>query len=50
MNDRLTPSDRMLDLLRRDYDAMATMIFGDLPDFDTVLDSIAKAEAWLNDA
>jgi hypothetical protein len=45
---RLTPSERMLDRLRRDYAAMATMIFGDVPDFDTVLGSIAKAEAWLN--
>jgi hypothetical protein len=45
---RLKPSDGMLDVLRRDYDAMATMIFGEVPDFKMVLESVATAEAWLN--
>jgi hypothetical protein len=47
---RLKPPDRMLDLLQRDYDAMATMIFGDVPDFKVVLDSVRDAEEWLNGA
>ena len=47
---RLTPSGDIVDLLRRDYDAMATMIFGDVPDFKVVLESIATAEDWLNGA
>jgi hypothetical protein len=47
---RLTPSGDIVDLLRRDYSAMATMIFGDVPDFNVVLESIATAEDWLNRA
>jgi hypothetical protein len=46
---RLSPSGKLIDYLRRDYDAMTTMIFGAVPDFKTVLNSIATAEAWLND-
>jgi hypothetical protein len=40
----------MVDLLRRDYAAMATMIFGEVPDFRVVLESVATAETWLNGA
>jgi hypothetical protein len=47
---RLTPSGDIVDILRRDYAAMATMIFGDVPDFRVVLDSVATAETWLNGA
>ena len=47
---RLTPSGGMVDRLHRDYDAMSTMIFGDVPDFRVVLDSVATAETWLNGA
>jgi hypothetical protein len=47
---RLTPFGDMVDLLRRDYAAMATMIFGEVPDFRLVLDSVATAETWLNGA
>jgi Nucleotidyl transferase AbiEii toxin, Type IV TA system len=47
---RLTPSGGMVDRLHRDYDATATMIFGDVPDFRVVLDSVAAAETWLNGA
>lgn len=46
----LSPSGKLLDHLQRDYDAMVTMIFGAAPDFKAVLDSIATAEAWLNEA
>jgi hypothetical protein len=43
------PSDKkMLSLLRQDYNAMSTMIFGEVPNFDAVLESIARAEERLN--
>jgi hypothetical protein len=45
---RLRPSEPMLDPLRRDYEAMAAMIFGDVPKFEAVLESIARAEERLN--
>jgi len=45
---RLRPSDEMLDSLRRDYVAMATMIFGEVPTFEAVLESVALAEERLN--
>jgi hypothetical protein len=46
---RLSPSDKkMLSLLRQDYNAMSTMIFGEVPNFDVVLESIARAEERLN--
>jgi hypothetical protein len=38
----------MRDLLRTDYQAMAIMIFGDVPNFDAVLASIADLEAAVN--
>jgi hypothetical protein len=45
---RLKPTDEMLDPLRADYDAMATMIFGEVPTFEAVLESAARAEEQLN--
>ena len=45
---RLRPSDKMLDPLRRDYDAMSTMIFGEVPTFEAVLESVTRAEERLN--
>ncbi|MGI8784389.1 MAG: nucleotidyl transferase AbiEii/AbiGii toxin family protein [Acidobacteriota bacterium] len=44
----LSPGAQMLDGLRRDYDAMAGMIFRDTPRFDDVLASIAILEVRLN--
>jgi hypothetical protein len=38
----------MVDALRRDYAAMAAMIFGPTPDFDQVLESVAGLEIFLN--
>ena len=38
----------MLDQLRLDYAAMAVMIFGEVPAFDAVMDSIAALEATVN--
>ncbi len=44
----LIPTDAMIVELRRDYDAMAGMIFGEIPSFGAVLASIAVLEAELN--
>ena len=44
----LTPAAPMIADLRRDYTAMSKMIFGDVPPFDVVLDSIGKFEMRLN--
>jgi hypothetical protein len=44
----LVPPAAMLDLLRADYQAMAVMIFGDVPPFDSVIESIATLEATVN--
>jgi hypothetical protein len=44
----LTPHDQMLTDLRRDYDAMAGMIFGPIPQIDTVVAAIAELEQRLN--
>jgi hypothetical protein len=45
---RLRPASKMLDPLRKDYDAMATMIIGEVPSFETVLESVGRAEERLN--
>jgi len=45
---RLRPTEPMLDPLRRDYEAMAAMIFGEVPSFETVLESVERAEERLN--
>jgi hypothetical protein len=44
----LMPHDKMLDVLRRDYEAMSAMIFGRIPPIDEVLASIAELEKRLN--
>lgn len=44
----LTPHDQMLTDLQRDYDAMAGMIFGPVPQIDTVVAAIAELEQRLN--
>lgn len=33
---------------RRDYQAMAGMIFGDIPSFSTVIDTVQQLEAEIN--
>lgn len=45
---RLRPIKGMLEPLKKDYSAMATMIFGALPTFEDVLAGIARAEERLN--
>lgn len=44
----LTPVGPMVDALRRDYAAMAGMIFGAVPSFEALLESVAALEAQLN--
>jgi hypothetical protein len=44
----LTPHDRMLADLRRDYDAMSGMVFGPIPNVDEVVAAIAELEHRLN--
>jgi hypothetical protein len=44
----LTPTNGMLEALRRDYDRMAEMIFGPVPSFDAVIHSIESFEAAVN--
>jgi hypothetical protein len=44
----LMPSSGMLERLRRDYDQMAMMIFGEPPSFDEVISSVRDLERRLN--
>jgi hypothetical protein len=44
----LVPPAAMLNQFRSDYAAMAVMIFGDVPAFDTVIASIAALEETVN--
>jgi len=45
----LIPTDAMIADLRRDYGAMAGMIFGDVPDFDAVLTTVETLQRSLNE-
>jgi hypothetical protein len=42
------PSEAMRGALERDYQAMAGMVFGEIPMFDAVLDSTARFERIVN--
>jgi hypothetical protein len=46
----LTPEGDMYDELRRDYTAMAGMIFGDAPPFAAIVESVAELEHLINEA
>lgn len=46
----LTPTTAMRDALARDYDAMAGMVFGDIPRLEAVLESAERFEQIVNDA
>lgn len=46
----LVPNTTMRNALRKDYDAMAGMIFGDIPPFDAVLHSAEHFEQIVNEA
>ena len=45
---RLTPQDEIKKALTKDYTAMSGMMFGKAPDFEWVLDEIAKLEDAIN--
>jgi Nucleotidyl transferase AbiEii toxin, Type IV TA system len=45
---RLRPGRAMRDPLRRDFEAMRPMIFGEAPSFEDVMESVARAEELLN--
>lgn len=45
---RLLPTDDMRARLKADYSRMSAMIFGEAPDFDSVMDSIMRLEAYVN--
>jgi len=44
----LLPHDGMVDALRRDCVAMTFMIFGPVPNFDLVIESVQRLETLLN--
>lgn len=48
-NFALVPSDAMIADLRRDYDAMAGMIFGEIPAFDDIMETVSRLQDRLND-
>jgi hypothetical protein len=44
----IMPSAEMLDVLKRDYQVMLGMIFGEVPEFSDVLDAVKKLEDEIN--
>lgn len=46
----LTPTTAMRDALAKDYEAMAGMVFGDIPRLEAVLESAERFEQIVNDA
>lgn len=46
----ITPTPRMVDALKRDYHAMAGMIFGEVPEFAEVLEATRQLEQAINQA
>ena len=47
---RLSPAESRIDDLKRDYQAMAEMFFGEPPLFDDVLQVIGELEERINSA
>lgn len=45
---KLIPSDRILDIMRKDYAAMQDMIFGRCPSFDEIIAGLKGLEAEIN--
>ena len=45
---RLLPETARLGALRRDYDAMRTMIFGEAPDWADIVRELAHLETTIN--
>ena len=46
---KLMPPERNIPALRDDYEHMQNMIFGDKPDFDTILEGIKQLEKEINE-
>jgi hypothetical protein len=44
----IMPTAGMVDVLKRDYQAMLGMIFGEIPEFSDVLDAVEKLEHEIN--
>lgn len=44
----LQPSEHALPVMKADYAAMRTMIYGDYPSFDEILSTIKKLESEIN--
>ena len=44
----LVPHDEMLANLEQDYKAMSEMIFGDIPAFGAIIESVVNLEKHLN--
>lgn len=45
----IMPAPAMVDVLKRDYRAMAEMIFGEVPDFPDVLETVRQLELAINE-
>ena len=45
----LTPEGDMYDELRRDYAAMASMVFGAAPAFEAIIESVINLEQAINE-
>jgi hypothetical protein len=47
---RIMPTPEMIDALKRDYHAMAGMIFGEIPNFTEILETVRELELLINGA
>ena len=45
---KLIPSEYRFPSLRNDYEAMKDMLYGDIPSFDTIIESIHQLETEIN--
>ena len=45
---RLTPTEQLIEPLKEDYESMRGMIFGDVPEFDWILEQVGEAEELIN--
>ena len=45
---KLVPSESTINVLRKDYQRMESMLFGDMPNFDAIMKSISAFEGKLN--
>ena len=45
---KICPTEEMTTALQRDFKAMAGMVFGEMPPFESVLDALADLERRLN--